>query len=295
MIVRGGLDFRRLVVQLGLSLAALLAYDVIVTALYVWVGWKFVSVPELPLPLLGSAIALIVTLRNNAAYNRWWEARTLWGAVVNNSRSLARGLAGLIEDPAAGTELIRHQIAYAMSLRSHLLRTPPWEDMAPYLAAETVATLRKAANVPFAIQMVMARLLAQARRSGSIDSIGATTIERTLGDLGNAQGGLERIKNTPMPRQYDQFMQIFTRVYCLLLPIGLVNDLGIMTPVGSTVVGFIFLALDRIGQDLEDPFENTMHDLPMKAMVRTIEIDLLQAAGVAEIPAPITPVDGVLA
>ncbi|WP_158742110.1 bestrophin family protein [Acidisphaera sp. L21] len=294
MIVRRGLDLPRLVRHGGLPLLALLAYDVLVTLIYMVGNWTWISVPELPLPLLGSAIALIVTLRNNAGYNRWWEARGLWGAVVNNSRSLARGLATFLEDPLLAASLVRHQIAYALALRCHLLRLPPWDDLAAYLPPETIARLREVANVPFAIQMIIGRHIAEARRAGSLDAIGATALDRTLNDIANAQGGLERIKNTPMPRQYDQFPQVFTRVYCLLLPIGLVNQLGYYTPVGSTVIGFMFIALDRIGQDLEDPFENRIHDLPMQAITRGIEIDLLQASGATGVPSPVTPVDGIL-
>ena len=83
-------------------------------------------------------------------------------------------------------------------------------------------------------------------------------------------------------------------MYCLLLPIGLVQDLGYLTPVGSTVIGFMFLALDRIGRDLEDPFENTLHDVPTAAITRTIEIDLLQTIDDQDLPAPVKVEDGVL-
>ena len=116
----------------------------------------------------------------------------------------------------------------------------------------------------------------------------------TLSNLANAQGGLERIKKTPLPRQYNQFPQVFVGLYCLLLPIGLVSDLLYLTPIGSTVVGFMFLALDRSGRDLEDPFENTLHDVPMRAITRTIEIDLLQTIGCETILEPIKEHDGVL-
>jgi hypothetical protein len=112
-------------------LAVLIAYDILVTGAYRYLHWSFVSVPDMPLPLLGSAIALVVTIRNNAAYGRWWEARTLWGAVVNNSRSLARGLVALADDPTLCTSLMRHQIAYVLALRCHLLRLPSWRFSSP--------------------------------------------------------------------------------------------------------------------------------------------------------------------
>lgn len=298
MIVHRGINVRRIARHIGFDLSALLAYDIIVTYLYVGLGWQRVSVDNLPLPLLGSAIALIVTFRNNASYDRWWEARTLWGAVVNNSRSFARGLIAMTSDPALQARLIRHQIAYALALRCHLLRKPSWDVLERYLPDGTAARLHSVANVPAAIQNAIAQELASARERQAVDGFGMTALDRVLCDLANAQGGLERIKNTPLPRQYSHFPQVFTRVYCMLLPVGLVHDLGIMTPVGSTVIGFMFLALDRIGRDLEDPFEATLHDVPMRAITRTIEIDLLQTVNglgdEAAVPAPIEAKDGVL-
>ncbi len=298
MIIHRGIDIRRLARHIGPHLIVLLAYDVIVTYLYVGVGWQWVSVDNLPLPLLGSAIALIVTFRNNAAYDRWWEARTLWGAVVNNSRSFARCLIAMTGDPALQARLIRHQIAYALTLRCHLLRKPSGDVLERYLPDGTAARLRSVANVPAAIQNAIARELASARDRQVVDGFGIAALDRVLGDLANAQGGLERIKNTPLPRQYSHFPQVFTRVYCLLLPVGLVHDLGYVTPIGSTVIGFMFLALDRIGRDLEDPFEATLHDIPMRAITRSIEIDLLQTInGMGHdtaVPNPVEAKDGVL-
>lgn len=293
MIIRRRFDIVRLTQHLGPHLGVLLAYDVAVTCLYVF-GWQWASLGNLPLPLLGSAIALIVTFRNNAAYDRWWEARGLWGQVVNNSRSFARGLLTLTDDAVLQARLVRCQIAYVLALRCSLLGLPPWDIVAKYLAPGVPGEMRAASNVPTAIQNAMGRDLARARRSGSVDSLGAAALDRTLTDLANAQGGLERIKKTPLPRQYNQFPRVFVGVYCLLLPIGLVHDLEYLTPIGSTVVGFMFLALDRIGRDLEDPFEGTLHDVPLQAIVRTIEIDLLQALDDRNLPEPVGERDGVL-
>ena len=293
MITRNQIDFARLSRHLGLNFLGLLAYDSAVTLLYIF-GWRWVSIGELPLPLLGSAIAIIVTFRNNAAYNRWWEARGLWGAIVNNSRSLTRGLLTLTTDTALQRRLVRYQIGYALALRCSLLGLPPWDALAPYVPPDVLPILRSRANVPTAIHNLIGQELAASRGAGNVDNIVLTTLDRTLSELANAQGGLERIKKTPLPRQYDQFPQVFVGLYCLLLPVGLVNDLGYLTPIGSTIIGFMFMALDRIGQDLEDPFENTIHDIPMLAITRTIEIDLLQAIGADSVPAPLSAQEGVL-
>ena len=252
MITRDNIDVFRLMQYLGLSLIGLLAYDVAITLMYLS-GLQWVAIEDLPLPLLGSAIAVIVTFRNNAAYNRWWEARGLWGSITNNSRSLARGLQMLTADVMLQARLIRYQIAYVLALRCSLLGLPPWDDITPYVPAEALPVLRTRANVPTAIHTLIGRELADARGVGNVDSIALIALDRTLTELANAQGGLERIKRTPLPRQYNQFPQVFVFIYCLLLPVGLVHSLTYLTPLGSTLIGFMFLALDRTGQDIEDP------------------------------------------
>ena len=297
MIVSRRLDTSRILRSVGRPLAFLLAYDIAVTALYVVWDQHWVAVQDLPLSLLGSALAVILGLRNNNAYARWWEARSLWGSAVNNSRSFARGVLAMLgsgeADAARGTALVRLQIAWAHALRHALRRQDPWDELEQLLPPAALARVRGAANVPTALQAELGRALAEADRAGRLDSMRLAALDRTLSDLANAQGGLERIKNTPLPRQFEQFPRVFVGAYCLLLPIGLVHDLGAATPFGSTVIGFAFYVLDQIGRDLEDPFENTVHDVPMSAITRTIEVDLRQMLD-EEAPRPLAPVDGVL-
>ena len=97
-----------------------------------------------------------------------------------------------------------------------------------------------------------------------------------------------------MPKQYNFYPRMFIQMYCLLLPLALVQNMGWFTPLGSTLVGFIFLALDQIGRDLEDPFDNTIYDVSLTAITRTIEINLRQTLGEKHLPEPVAPVAGVL-
>ena len=278
-------------------LAALFLLDILVTVAYVGLGWTWIVPAGLPLPLLGTGLAVFLGVRNNTAYARWWEARTLWGAVLNNSRSYARTLTlllGRAEAAPLRRTLVHHQIAWAHALRCLMRREDPAQDVAPFLPPDTLARVTKAANPPFAIQREMAELLLQARRDGWLDGIEATAINATLSALTDGQGGLERIRNTPMPQQYAAFSRVFVTAYCLMLPFGIVPDLNLLTPVGSAVIGFVFLALDESGRHLEDPFKRSMYDVPMSAITRTVEIDLRQAAGDAVVPPPLRPVRGIL-
>ena len=136
-------------------------------------------------------------------------------------------------------------------------------------------------------------MAATALKAGMMDPYARVQIEATLVDIANAQGGMERIKNTPLPSQYRFYPMFFTHVFCVLLPFAVVNDLGLYTPFGSALVGLMFLMALQIGHDLMDPFADDIYDVPMTAMCRTIEIDLLQMMG-EPAPGPIKPAQGVL-
>jgi len=288
----------RMLRYIGWPLVLLFVWDVVVTLLYVLVPHPEFELPVLPMTLLGSALALFLSFRNNNAYGRWWEGRTLWGSMVNASRSYGRAVFHLV-DAGHGSQSVRRalvmrQIAYVHALRCHLRRQDPWDEIGGFLPEGEMEELRHVANVPNAILNGTAALLTSAAAKGWMDSIRRSQIETLLVDMSNAQGGMERIKNTPLPREYAFFPTLFVQVFCVLLPIGLVDGLHLYTPLASTIVGFMFLAMDRIGSDLQDPFENRAHDVPLTSICRTIEIDLRQLAGEDEVPAPVRPAGAVL-
>lgn len=274
-------------------LLALFLWDVVVTVTYYVLPFK---APELPLTLFGSALALFLSFRGTSAYQRWWEGRVLWGAMINSSRSLARAARSYLPDEAARDlqrAIILRQITYVNVLRCQLRRQDIGVEANKFLSPDEIAPALTRTNVANGLLDGTGRRIDEARANGWIDSIQQASIENTLVDISNAQGGMERLKNTPLPIQYRFLPDFFTRLFCLLLPIGLVETLGWATPVGSTIAGLMFLAVLQIGDDLVDPFARTVHDVPLTAMCRTIEIDLLQAIG-EEAPAPLQPVRGVL-
>ncbi len=281
MIAPRGRHLASMLFYVGRPLLVLVLYDLAIVVAYKLLHWDWVALPHVPLTLFGSAIGIIVAFRNQSAYARWWESRTLWGTLVNNSRSWARQVTTVmlpLSDSEAGElkvvqrRLVYQQIAYVHALRQHLRKLEPWEELVPLLSEQELSELRDQKNVPLAIQQMMGRLLRQCEVQGWIDFEHWRALDANLDDLVDAQGGAERIKNTPMPKQYDYFPQLFVQIYCMLLPLALVTSMGWFTPLGSTLVGFIFLALDKIGRDLEEPFENTIHDVPLTAITTTIEI-----------------------
>ena len=303
MIVPRARQIGPMLLYVGKPLLLLVLYDLLIVAAYKLMGWTWVAMPHIPLALFGSAIGIIVAFRNQSSYARWWEARTLWGSIVNNSRSWARQVITVMLPLQAGDErevkamqqrLVYHQIAYVHALRQHLRGLEPWAEIAPLLNQAELDAMREKKNVPLAIQTEMAAMLRASQARGWIDIAQWKAMDDSLDDLIDAQGGSERIKNTPMPIQYDHFPQLFVHIYCAMLPLALVTTMGWFTPLGSTLVGFIFLALDKIGRDLENPFHNAMNDVPMTAIATTIEINLRQLLGETKLPPPVIPVNDVL-
>jgi len=293
MIVDSVPSLRQIVSEVWKPLFALFLWDCVVTVTYFLLPFR---APALPLTLFGSALALFLGFRVNSAYERWWEGRTLWGAMINASRSLARIARNQLPDPDARDlkrSLVLRQIAYVHALRCQLRRQPHDQEVLQRLSGGEAEPALARANTANGLLDGTGRRIDDARRRGWIDTIQQSQFESVLVDIANAQGGMERLKNTPLPNQYRFLPTFFAHVFCVLLPIGLVETLGFATPLGSTAAGMMFLAVLKIGDDLVDPFANTAHDVPLSAMCRTIEIDLLQAIGDAA-PEPLKPVRGVL-
>ena len=284
--------------KVALPLFYLFLWDIFVTALYFYVTPDVQQI-ELPLTLFGTALALFIGFCVNAAYARWWEARGLWGLMINASRNVAREAISFCDEggPNAlkglGRDIVRAQIAYVHVLRTALRGQPMADEARRYLPADQVAGLAQIANKHNMILTDMALMASRALRAGMLDPYARVRIESTLVDIANAQGGMERIKNTPLPSQYRFFPLIFAHIFCIILPFAVVQKLGIYTPFGSAIVGLMFLMAVQIGLDLMDPFADDIYDVPMTAMCRTIEIDLQQMLG-EPAPEPVRPVDGIL-
>ena len=265
---------------------------------------RYIKIPDTMVSVLGAALTILLGFRTNSAYARWWEARTLWGALVNSSRSIARQAIGFPRRSgspmlqAASIEFsqtfVYQQIAFVHATRCVLRGQPPWDAITPFLDAVSLEKLRASRNVPAAILQQMGQELTMAVDQQVLSELHMHRIDQTLTDLSNILGGCERIKNTPLPRQYDFYPELLIKVYCIVLPFVIADEAGLFTPLITLVVSFALLVLNRIGKNLEDPFENRPYDVPLTALSTTIETNLKQALGQGQIPAPATAVDGVL-
>jgi putative membrane protein len=243
----------------------------------------------MPFTLIGLALSIFMSFRNNACYDRWWEARRLWGQLIIASRAFARQVA-IIEAPERERLLLSlcgfaHGLAARLRDGPEAARIAAWSDARDWSAAPnpTDAVLAE-------IGLVCARLM----REGRIGDIHYSVLETQLTELSHVQGACERIKGTPLPFAYALLLHRTALFFCLMLPFALAPTLGWWTPLLVVIVSYTFFGLDALGDQLEDPFGEDPNDLALDAMVRTVERELLFALGRPDLPPPLAPVDYVL-
>ena len=280
------------------------AVAIVVTALEERHDWH-PNLTPLPFTLIGVALGIFLGFRNNASYDRWWEGRKLWGALVNTSRTFARQVLMLVgparasDDEAAAVaalrrELVLRTIAFVHALRLSLRDADDLSELVPFLPADELERLKTERNRPYAITQGTAERLRDAWSRGWVHEMHLPVLEASLTSFTDIQGACERIKTTPIPFSYTTLIHRITAVYCYALPFGLVDSVGIYTPVVSVLVSYAFFGLDVVGDEIEMPFGTDPNDLPLGAISRTIEINLRQRIGDEPLPGPAQPVGDVL-
>lgn len=293
--------------KVELIVSTVLASIVYIT--YIHLGWHSVSLPFSIAAILGSALAIFIAFRNQSSYGRWWEARTLWGGIINSSRVFARLVRTFTDshkhqanyDETRSNNfknnLIKMQIAWVHALRIHLRKETDWQYLEKYLLPEDYQALLQSQNKPNYLQTLMGNHIYQAMSNGILGGFDSFQMEGQLLALANNQGGCERIKNTPLLRQYHFFTKLFLVTFMLILPFALVGDFQkmaiefLLIPV-SVLISFVFGTMAKVGEVNEDPFENKITDVPMTAMCNTIERDLLETIGEKNLPAKLEPENG---
>ncbi|MBL7963257.1 MAG: hypothetical protein JNM31_05350 [Flavobacteriales bacterium] len=269
-----------------------------------------VELPVAVVAILGTALAIILGFKNSSAYDRWWEARKIWGGVVNESRTLTRQ--ALHMHAAAGHEeavrkampiLVRLQLAWVNALRLQLRRIKEeqaWIDSVhAHLSEDQRVFLASRTNKVTALSKLQGELVGGLRRSGAIDGFQYMVLDGTLARLTDLQGMAERIRATPLPRPYEYYTKAFLQVFIFFLPFGIIHTMHAsgnawaVVPV-TVVVAWIFHQLYVFGRVMSNPFENWQTDVPLDAICTTIAIDLKEALGDSDAPVPLEPVDGVL-
>jgi putative membrane protein len=248
-----------------------------------------------PFTLWGLTLAICLGFRNTVAYQRFWEARTLWGELSIVTRNLTRQILTLL--PAAADKerrvLLNLLIAFGYTLKDQLRRTEPSEELQRLLDEPTRHALADKQNPPSALlHRLGEQTMELARQSGASDIV-QVHLDEQLNRANYVLGGCERIKNTPIPYPYILMLHRIVHLYCFLLPFCLVDSIGWFTPFAVCVLAYTFFGLDALGDQIADPFDTQPNDLPLDAMCRGHEIAVLEMLG-EPAPEAAQPVNGVL-
>lgn len=316
------------------SLLFFVVYSTAICILYVVTQWPLLTVPFLPIGTIGTAVAFYVGFKNNSAYDRLWEGRRIWGSLVNASRSWSimvldymNNTDGSYSDEAIRTthrQLIYRHLAYLNALRLQLRRQSVWQghtgaelsivdnidafhqeeldrELCRFLPEDEVDYIVKRQNPATHLIRQQSAQLRDLRAAGLLSDYYHVEMERMLVEFYNQQGACERIKSFPFPRQYAFFSFVFVWLFILLLPYGLLNE---MAKIGGphlwltipfyTIIAWVFNTMEVIGDTSENPFENSINDVPLSAICRNVEIDLREMLGETDLPPRLKAIENIL-
>ncbi|MFT5682767.1 MAG: putative membrane protein [Myxococcota bacterium] len=261
------------------------------TATIAWVlvdpvGLEFLKLPIIPLTIVGSAIGIFTSFRANQAYDRWWEGRKLWGRMINSSRHFCNQVIRYLgpEDRETAEAIVLRHCGYVHALRCLLRKQDPFADADFQRNIPDADALRDSTNLTHALldkQLIALTGIAEADR---LDGLRLQSLDSTLMDLLNIQGGCERIKGTPLPRGYGFIAEALIQLFAILLPFSLVHEMGPAAIPANVLVCLAFALISEAGRVLEDPFSMYYNGLPLHALSIKIERNLRQRLGKTELP-----------
>jgi putative membrane protein len=249
------------------------------------------EIPSIIPTVLGTAIAFFIGFNNNQAYDRWWEARKIWGSLVNDSRSFARALINYVDqDEESVKRMICRHIAFLYALKANLRGTVD-EIYIKYLSEADLKEIEKHNNAHNALLNIQSRDLQKLSKSDAIDGFRFIDINEMLTRFSDSMGMSERIKNTIFPTTYTYLTKVFIWLFVVTFTLVISQSAGIASIFLGWLIGFVFVSTQINGMSLVNPFENNSAGVPLNQITRTIEINLLQMLGEDEIPEPIKPIN----
>jgi len=312
----------------------MLLLSILPTALFYFLGWNWLAIPWVPVALIGTATAFISGFKNTQTYNRTWEARQIYGSIINSSRTLGIMTKDFVRgdnEKELHKEILYRHFAWLTALRFQLRETKSWEnvktksynreylkyynvpewessldeELKSFLPENERQYILSTKNRATQILAQQSERLKELNKQGIITDFNYVAFENQLKDLYDQQGKAERIKNFPYPRQFSSINLYFTNVLCFLIPLGFIGELSKHTEkLGdwfiwlavpmSVLVGWVFLVLEQIGESTENPFEGSANDIPITQISRMIEIDLREMLGEKELPPAVQAQNNIL-
>ncbi|RZK75849.1 MAG: hypothetical protein EOO85_12885 [Pedobacter sp.] len=249
------------------------------------------EIPVIIPSLLGTAIAFFIGFNNNQAYDRWWEGRKIWGALVNDSRSFSRSLLTYTSDAdTTAVRMIHRHIAFLYVLKASL-RNATDENVSKYLSEEDVEEISHHTNMHNALLTIQARDLQTLYQANKIDGFKFMDINGMIVRFTDSMGMSERIKNTVFPTTYTYLTKVFIWLFVVSFTLVISQSAGVYAIFLGWLIGFVFVSTQINGMSLVDPFMNNSSGVPLNQITRTIEINLLQMLNETEIPEPIKAIN----
>ncbi|AYL97336.1 bestrophin family protein [Mucilaginibacter celer] len=284
MLLKENIPVKYVVGKIKNELLLVAGYAVMIALFHKFLPEYRISIPIAVPAILATIISLLLAFRSNQAYDRWWEARGIWGAIVNDSRSLTRELTSFLDgDNAACEEIegfkkrfVHRQIAWCYSLSHSLRKQDPYAKTEGLLVDEEIKFTHRFTNVPNSLLKLHGLDLKLAYKNGWLNDYQQVQIDGTLTRLCDAMGKCERIKNTVFPVTYSLYIHFCLYLFIMLLPFGLIEYFGMFEVPLIIAIAAAFLLVEKMAIHLQDPFENKPTDTPTTAISQTIERDLKQ-------------------
>ena len=265
-----------IVPQIFSKIAGFTVFSIVVMVL----DTSLVSIPHVSLTALsvfGIALSLFLGFRNNAAYDRWWEGRKLWGGIIADVRNLAKTCEIFVPDIKDRKSVLNGVVAFTHFHRGMLRGVDASTEAADWIGVENATILASKSNSADGALRVISEQIRNLHRRGAINDFGPLSIGKIITSLGLHQAGCERIATTPLPFVYSLLVRRTTYLYCLLLPFALLEAAGPLVPFFVAVVAYVFFGLQAVTNELEHPFRAVRNGLPLDAMCRVIEISVSEA------------------
>lgn len=244
--------------------------------------------PEISLVIptfIGTSISILLSFKLNHSYERWWEARKIWGAIVNDSRSLVLQLQGMVAEgnEAVVKKMAHRQIGWCYCLGQSLRNSDPVANLESFIPKEELDSVQSHQNVPLALLQLHTLDLAELRQTNRLDVFGHVQLGNTLARLTDSMGKAERIKSTIFPVTYRLFLHLLIYVFVITLTISL-SAVGQFRATLLLILSAAFFLLEKTATHMQDPFDNKPTDTAVTAIARTIEINLKQLLKETDIP-----------
>jgi ion channel-forming bestrophin family protein len=255
-------------------------YAVAMGLVHNYLNLNHITVPIAVPAIVGTVISLLLAFRSNQAYDRWWEARIIWGGIVNDSRTLVRQAITFYRSDSSEDandfkeRFALRQAAWCYSLGNFLRNQDALGTTRRFLSEEEYRFVSRHKHIPNALLMLHGRDIRKALQEGKINSYQQVEMDKTITRLCDDMGKCERIKNTIFPTTYSIYINFTLYLFVMLLPFGLTEYFGFITvPLVVTIASAFFL-VEKMAIHLQDPFENKPTDTPVTTISRSIEIVL---------------------